>query len=97
MLCRACQETELGETPGTDDGVSDAGDAGGDAGSDAGSDVGHEAGDDAGGLCSRCGRLRTPEDLVKRARDKHSQLEGFGLAGRRGSLLDRKRRKDKDQ
>ena len=54
-----------------------------------------EAGDDAGGLCSRCGRLRTPDDLVKRARDKHSQLEGFGLAGRRGSLLDRRRKEDK--
>jgi len=54
-----------------------------------------DAGDDAGGLCSRCGRLRTPEDLVQRARDKHSQLEGFGLAGTRRSLLDRRRRKDK--
>jgi len=55
------------------------------------------SGDDAGELCSRCGHLRAPEDMVNRVRDKDSQLERFGLAGRRGALLDRRRqKKDKD-
>lgn len=44
-------------------------------------------------LCSRCGRLVGPEDTVKRVRAKHSQLERFGLAGKRGgALLERKRK-----
>ena len=48
--------------------------------------------DDAAELCSRCGHLRAPEDMVKRVRDKHSQLARFGLAGTRRALLDRRRR-----
>ena len=55
------------------------------------------SGDDAGELCSRCGHLRAPEDMVKRVRAKDTQLERFGLAGRRGALLDRRRRQNKDK
>ena len=51
-----------------------------------------DSGDDAGELCSRCGHLRAPEDMVKRVRAKDSQLARFGLAGERGALLDRRRR-----
>jgi hypothetical protein len=43
-------------------------------------------------LCSRCGRLVGPEDTVKKVQDKHSQLEQFGLAGKKDPLLERKRR-----
>jgi hypothetical protein len=50
--------------------------------------------DRAGELCSRCGHLRAPESLVKRVRDKLSQLARFGLAGPRRALLDRRRRED---
>jgi hypothetical protein len=53
-----------------------------------------DPGDDAGELCSRCGHLRGPEDMVKRAQDKYSQLARFGLAGTRRSLLDRRHRGD---
>ena len=51
--------------------------------------------DGAGELCSRCGHLRAPESLVKRARDKLSQLARFGLAGERRALLDRRCREDR--
>jgi hypothetical protein len=44
-------------------------------------------------LCSRCGKLVGPEDTVKKVRDKHSQLERFGLAGKRKPLLEPKRRR----
>ena len=50
--------------------------------------------DETDELCSRCGDLRAPESLVKRARDKLSQLARFGLAGTRGALLDRRRQED---
>ena len=53
-----------------------------------------DSGDDAAELCSRCGHLRAPAALVKRARDKLSQLASFGLAGTRRALLDRRRRED---
>ena len=45
-------------------------------------------------LCSRCGHLLGPEDMEKRVKDKQSQLARFGLAGKRGALLKRKRRDD---
>jgi len=45
-------------------------------------------------LCVRCGRLVSPAYLVRRVRDKHLQLERFGLAGRRSALLERKRRRE---
>jgi hypothetical protein len=54
-----------------------------------------DSGDDASELCSRCGHLRAPEDMVKRVRAKDSQLARFGLAGKRGALLDRRRREDR--
>jgi len=50
--------------------------------------------DETDELCSRCGDLRAPESLVKRARDKLAQLARFGLAGTRRVLLDRRRRVD---
>jgi len=45
-------------------------------------------------LCSRCGHLLGPEDMEKRVKDKQSQLARFGLAGKRGALLKRKRKED---
>jgi len=51
--------------------------------------------DGAGELCSRCGHLRAPEDMVKRVRAKDSQLARFGLAGERRALLDRRHREDR--
>ena len=44
-------------------------------------------------LCSRCGQLLGPKALVKRAKDKNTQLERFGLAGRKRRLLERRRKK----
>ena len=46
-------------------------------------------------LCSRCGHLIGPAELVKRAEDNHSLLERFGLAGKRSALLKRKPKGDK--
>ena len=45
-------------------------------------------------LCSRCGHRLGPEDMEKRVMDKQSQLARFGLAGKRGALLKRKRKDD---
>ena len=78
MLCRACQETESAEQPAVERW---------------GLELAQEP-DDAGELCSRCGHLRAPEDMVKRVRLKDSQLARFGLSGERRALLDRRRRED---
>ena len=51
--------------------------------------------DESEELCSRCGHLRAPEDMVKRVRAKDSQLARFGLAGERRALLDRRHREDR--
>ena len=51
--------------------------------------------DGAGELCSRCGHLGAPEAMVKRVRDKLSQLARFGLAGTRRALLDHRYREDR--
>ena len=44
--------------------------------------------DETDELCSRCGHLRAPEDMVKRVLAKGAQLARFGL-------LDRRRREDR--
>lgn len=46
-------------------------------------------------LCSRCGQLIGREETERRARKKASQLEKFGLAGKRRSLLKPKEPKDR--
>jgi len=51
--------------------------------------------DAAGELCSRCGHLRASEPLMKRMRDKLSQLARCGLAGTRDALLDRRRQEER--
>ena len=51
--------------------------------------------DGAGELCARCGHLRAPEALMKRVRDKLSQLARCGLAGTRDALLDRRRQEER--
>jgi hypothetical protein len=45
-------------------------------------------------LCSRCGNLLGPADLVQRVQDKQSQLARFGLMETDGTLLEPKPRKD---
>ena len=38
-------------------------------------------------LCSRCGHLLSPEDMVQRVVAKQSQLARFGLGGTRRPIL----------
>jgi hypothetical protein len=47
-----------------------------------------------GQLCSRCGNLLGPADLVQRVQDKQSQLARFGLMETDGTLLEPRPRKD---
>ena len=46
-------------------------------------------------LCSRCGNLLGPKDMVKRLKDKQSQLARFGLNGARGALFKRNPSEDR--
>ena len=41
-------------------------------------------------LCSRCGHLLSPEDMVQRVAAKQSQLARFGLGTTRRPILERK-------